>query len=261
MAVQLTTSSAITDQINLLSESRQPSEMEIRRVKREIEQLKNSDIAQHYMLLGMLYSVLGDEDESRANHEKSLKLSGDVVFLENYAFSLKRLGRSAEALSQLSRAFDICPSLEIFEEVAQAMLYAGDLDDYERVAEKFKKANPEINFEKVYSARYINGVKNHLTAASVSSSDFHRSMALVENVLTEHGHRSLLQAIRLSPGRFDDVSHVNIRIIVSVDSSDVLTELNERIADAMVSAQDLEAWNRLVFTVADWVPEHEEEVA
>ena len=258
MAVQLTTSSAITDQINLLSDRRHPSEMEIRRVKKEIEQLKNADIAQYYMLLGMLYSVLGDEEESRSNHEKSLKLSGETVFLENYAFSLKRLGRSADALSQLLKAFEICPSLEVFEEVAQAMLYAGNLEDYERVSERFKKANPDIPFEKVHAAKYIGAVAGHLEAACVSNDDFHRSMTLVENVLTDHGYRSLLQAIHLSSGRFDDVLHINICIVLSVESSDILTEINERIADAMVSAQNIDAWDRLVFTVADWVAEHEE---
>lgn len=261
MPVQLTTSSAITDQINLLADSTNPSEMEIRRVKREIEQLKNSDVAQHYMLLGMLYSVLGDEESSKSNHERSIKLSADVVFLENYAFSLKRLGRSADALGQLLKAFEMCPSLEVFEEVVQSMLYAGDLSEFERISERFKRANPEVRFDKVHSVKYMSAVISHLEAAKVSRDDFRRSMSLVEKVLTDHGHRSLLQAIHLSPGRFDDVAHVNICIILNVDSSRVLTEINERIADAMVAAEDIEAWDRLVFAVADWVPEHHEEVA
>lgn len=252
MPVQLTTTSTITHQINELAKLARPSDFEIRRVKREIERLKAADIAQHYMLLGMLYSVLGNEKECRENHERSLKLSSEIIFLENFAFSLKRLGASADALRLLLRAFEIAPVEEVFAEAAQAMIYAGDLTEYEQILDRFVKANPERSLDKVYAARYIRNVKAYLDRADISSQDFRAAMQLVESVLLDLNYRNSVQAINFHGGSFDGVPHVNVNILINVDSHSVLSCINDGIADAMAGAEDIEAWNRLVFTVSEW---------
>jgi hypothetical protein len=64
-----------------------------------------------------------------------------------------------------------------------------------------------------------------------------------------------------SSGTFDEVPHVDVVLRVKTSSSDILFDLNEEIADAMASSEDIEAWNRLVFTVCDHVAPAESEVA
>ncbi|MBT9299766.1 tetratricopeptide repeat protein [Pseudomonas sp. TAE6080] len=258
MAVQLTTTSTVTDQINQLAKTARPTDFEVRRVKREIERLKAADIAQHYMLLGMLYSVLGDEKECRENHERSLKLSSEIIFLENYAFSLKRLGASADALRLLLRAFDMAPVEEVFEEAAQAMIFAGDLTQYEQILDRFAKANPERSLDKVHAARYIRNVKSYLDRADVSSDDFRAAMQLIESVMLAMKCRGSVEAINFHGGTFDGVPHVNVDILINADSGLGLNFVNDAIADAMASADDIEAWNRLVFTVSEWTVDKEE---
>ncbi|MBZ3661949.1 hypothetical protein [Pseudomonas monteilii] len=251
MPVQLTTAAQITEQINMLAQSDSPSEMEIRRVRREIDKVKAADAAQHYMLLGMLCAVVGDGDECRANHDRSLRLSGDTVFLLNYSFSLKRLGATGEALQHLLRAFELTPTERVFAEVAQAMLYSGDLREYDRVLERFIKSNPGVSVDSIHSAKYIKNFRSCLERAGVSLADFRVAMQLVENVLVRAHVRPALEAIKFASASFSGVQHVSIKILMSGRAVEKLVDLNEDIADAMADAVEIEAWNRLVFNVTE----------
>lgn len=261
MPVQLTIGHNITDQINLLAGRENPSEMELARVKRDIDKVKNADIAQYYMLLGMFYSVVGNEAESRDNHEKSLRFSSDIVFLENYAFSLKRLDAAAEALELLLRAFEQAPTDEVLEEVAQGMIYSGDFAEFERVIQRYDKANPEKRAGSSLSVRYIATALDRFARAKISIKDFKLSMAVVKEVLSRKGLNNSIETMTFSSGTFDEVPHVNIVIRVKASSSEIFFELNEDIADAMACSEDIEAWSRLVFTVCDHVASAESEVA
>lgn len=251
MPVQLTTAAQITEQINFLAQSDNPSEMDIRRVRKEIEKVKSVDAAQHYMLLGMFYAVIGDGDECRANHDRSLRLSADTVLLLNYSFSLKRLGATGEALQHLLRAFEISPTESVFAEVAQAMLYSGDLREYDRVLDRFVRSNPGVSVDSVHSARYIRNFRSCLEKANVSLADFRVAMQLVEDVLAKEHVRPELEAIKFASGSFSGVTHVTIKILMSGRAVDKLVDLNEGIADAMAGAIEIEAWDRLVFNVTE----------
>lgn len=252
MPVPLTIAHTITDQINLLAARDRNSEMDLRRVKKEIEKVKNADAAQYYMLLGMFYSVTGDDGESRSNHERSLKLSSELVFLENYAFSLKRLGAVADSLKLILRAFEMAPTEDVLDEVAQLMIYAGDLCDFERVVQRYEKSNPGKNPDDQASVLYVRKAIEKLERAKVSFDDFKQSMALVKDLLSRKGFENTIKALSFKSGSFDDVPHVDIAIKTNIFSTDVLFDLNEEIAEVMAGAEHIEAWNRLVFTVCDY---------
>ena len=252
MPVQLTIAHNITDQINLLASREEHSEFELRRIRREIEQLKAVDACQYYMIVGMFYSVVGDKAESISNHEKSLKLSSETIFLENYAFSLKRLGAGPEALQILLRAFDAAPTEEVLEEVAHAMIYTGDLNEFERTLQRFARANPDKDPASSSSVSYIVSLQGKLARAKVSYQDLKLSMDLVQDLIWRKGYRNAIEAINFDTGSFDDVPHVDVSIKLKTRSCDALFEINEGIAEAMAGAEHIEAWNRLVFTVCDW---------
>lgn len=248
-----TKTSSITDQINQLGNGREITEMDLRRIKREIEQVKHAGIAEYYMLLGMLYSVVGNEAECRANHERSISLSSEVIFFENYAFSLKRFCAGADSLSLFLRAFNINPASETFVDLLQAMVYAGDLREFHKVVEQYKKSHPEEDVESYDFVRYIRRVQGYLDVAQVSAFDFRTSMQTLGNVLLRTGTAARLEAINIESGSFDGVSHINVVILLGGQSSNKLAEINDLIAEAMVASDDIVAWDRVIFTVGRWV--------
>lgn len=252
MPVQLTKASSITDQINLLSKSSQVNEMDVRRIKRDIEQIKAVDLAGYYMLLGMFYSVIGNEDECRGNHERSLHLSSEAVFLANYAFSMKRFSAGADALDLFLRAFNIAPTSRAFADLLQAMVYAGDLREFDRVVAKYAKTHPTENFEQYDFYRYVTRVQSCLERAQISAGDFRLSMQIVEKVLVATGNAAHVEAMNIKGGSFDGVPHLEISILLKQQSESSLSEINDLIAEAMIAADDIEAWNRLVYTVGPW---------
>lgn len=252
MPVQLTVANSVTDQINLIANSDKPTELQLRRVKNEIEKVKQADIAQYYMLLGMFYSVTGDVEASISNHDKSLRLSSQVIFLENYAFSLKRLGKSEEALNLLLKAFDVSPTEDVFEEVGRAMIHAGVFSGFETVVERFVRANPEVNLNGLFSVHFINNALEQLSRALVPLDEFKLSMELVRGVLLQKGYADSIEAMTFCAGTFDDVPHVDVCIKLKSPTVTALFEINEAIADVMASAENIESWNRIVFTVCDY---------
>lgn len=252
MPVQLTKTSNITDQINLLSKSSAINEMDVRRVKRDIEQVKKVDLAEYYMLLGMFHSVIGNENECRDNHEKSLRLSSEAILLANYALSLKRFSASENVLDLFLRAFNAEPTTEALIDLLQAMIYAGDLREFDSVVAKYAKAHPGESFEQYGFYRYVKKVQSHLEKAHISSSDFRASMQIVTGIFVSTGNAGHVEAMNIKDGSFDGVSHIEIEILLKQQSVSSISEINDLIADAMACADSIEAWNRLVFTVGPW---------
>lgn len=251
MPVQLTSGAEITTQLALLGESARPNELVVQRLKREIEKLRSVSLVEHYMLLGMLYSVVGNEKECRENHERSINIMGDEIVLLNYAHSLRRLGCFGEAVPILIRAFHISSTEANLSEVSQAMFYSGDLSQCDEVLNRFTKCNPTKSLDSVFSVRYIRELRSCLEKSGVSLRDFHAVMQLLEKVVIELKMCSLLVSIRFNLGNFEGVSHVAIKVFLKESSVEQLVEFNESIADSVAGALDIEAWDRIVISATE----------
>lgn len=251
MAVQLTTSSEIIDQLILLAENEKPGDFVVQRIKREIEKLRTTSPVEYYMTLGMLHSVLGNEKECRQNHDRSLKISNADVLLLNYAHSLRRLGRNGDAVPLMLRAFDVSPTEGVFSETLQAMFYSGDLSGYETVLDKFRRTHPGVRLESISAVCYIDNLKSCLDQASVSLSEFHEGMKIVEKVLLDSTKYRLLEAIKIFSGGFEGVPHISIRILLKDPKVDDIVQVNEAIADAFADQESIEAWDRLVISASE----------
>lgn len=82
-------------------------EIEIKRLKRQAEELKSSDPAAGFSLLGMIACLEGDFEEMHRCHRISLQYSNnDAVDLGNYAVSLMSCGQLGDSLQYAKRAHD-----------------------------------------------------------------------------------------------------------------------------------------------------------
>jgi tetratricopeptide (TPR) repeat protein len=236
----------------MLADAVRPNELVVQRLKRDIEKLRTVSPIEYYMLLGMLYSVLGNEKECRENHDRTLRMSNDEVVLLNYGHSLRRLGHPGEAIPHMMKAFEQSPTEDIFSEVAQAMFYSGDLSEYHKLLERFIKCNPNRPIDSVFSARYIKNLKSCLERAGVSLRDFHTGMRLLEKVLLDNEAHRCLEAIKFTLSNFEGVSHLTIRVLLKELSVESIVRVNEAIADELVDAEDMEAWDRLIISAAEF---------
>ncbi|WP_152221623.1 hypothetical protein [Pseudomonas sp. SCB32] len=248
MAVQQTKGNDLTDRLNSLAKQKgRPSEFEMHALKREIEQVKKANPAEAYMLLGMLYSISGDIEQSIESHQRSIKASGDIVEYMNFGLSLRRLGKSSDSITPLLQAFDASLTADILSELLNAMIYSGDFSKFENVIERFSKANPEHDIAQNKDVKSIMRIRKNLARANIPESEFKIAMGLVESIIVSNGY--LPDASVVLPGMFDGVNHVYTEIDIDSPSAEELTRLNNLITEAIIES-DLETWDRLIFNVA-----------
>ncbi|RIA22626.1 hypothetical protein DFO61_3316 [Ectopseudomonas oleovorans] len=245
MALQQTKGSEITDRLNALAEQRErPTPFEVQLFKRDIEKVKQVDLAEYHMLLGMLYSIAGDYQRSVDNHRKSIYQTGDVVDYANFGMSLLRLGKSLDSLEYFQRAFEMSVSAESFTDLLWAMMFAADFSYFDNAVEIYSKAHPHIDVSREPSVLNIRSVRNGLSAASIPEEEFRSAMGLVESVIVDNGYRVL--AVSVKPGFFDGVQHVYAEILLVQADEAALVRLNDSIAEALIDS-DLVCWDRMVF--------------
>lgn len=250
MAVQQTKGNQLTDRLNSLAErGERPSEFEIHGLKREIDQLKQVDMSEHYMLLGMLFSIAGDYEKTVNNHLRSLAYVSDDVTYANYGLSLRRLGRSQESIAPLFKAFEMAVNFESFADLLRSMVFSGDFSRFETAVELMAKAHPAIDIANHQAVLTIVEIRNILKSANVPESEFNAAMVLIEGALAEQGCKTTGAFVQ--PGSFDGVSHAYIELYAEGLDSKALTRLNDLIADQMVSS-DFVAWNRMIFNVINY---------
>lgn len=249
MAVQQTKGNQLTDRLNSLAEqSGRPSEFLIHGIKREIDQLKQVDISEHYMLLGMLFSIAGDYEKSVNNHLRSLAYVSDDVTYANYGLSLRRLGRSQESIEPLFKAFEMVVDLESFSDLLRSIVFSGDFSKFDASIELMTKAHPTINIVDHFVVQSVVEIRNILKSANVPENEFNSAMVLIERAIAEQGCK--INGALVQPGSFDGVSHAHIELYADGLDSKALTRLNDLIADQMISS-DLAAWNRMVFNIVN----------
>lgn len=254
MAVKATKGASITLRVNALLHRRtRPTDFEIRALKRDIEGVKNANLGEYYMLLGMIHSLAGDVEKSIEFHEKSLRVSGDVVDYTNYGLSMRRLGRGSISLPIMLKALEMSGySPDVLQDTMSSMLYSGDFSRFDEVISKFSKTHPEA--ELVPQVASVNAIRGDLKFLEIPESEFQRAMEIVESVVVGCGH--VPDAMDVSISSFEGVNHLYGEIVLSVSGSEELSSINDRIADAIISAEDLECWDRLIFNV---VPRSDEE--
>ena len=251
MSVPETKSSEITEKINLLSKQDEISPFEVKALQRDIDRLKQVSASEAYMLSGMLFSILRDYPQSKSNHEKALKLSYSPVELVNFAVSMKRLGRTSEALSLYFFASELDPANPRFvSSIIQLMTFAGDFERYSEALARFQKANPEFDIQELENIKTVKSVREHLKSVDIPESEFKLAGSLVEQVLCEFNVATKRMREKLTT--FDGVKHVYIEMYVNARDASELVMINERVVESLLGDERLTCWDKIVYNVVGY---------
>ncbi|WP_236191319.1 hypothetical protein [Pseudomonas pharyngis] len=251
MPVKATNSADLTSQLNILAKKRNPSEFEMRLFRKEVEALKGVNADEYYMLLGMLDAVRGDLQSSVENHERALKLSKDPVDLMNYGLSMRRLGQFLKSQELMLLAFEQAPnSPETFNEVCLSLIFSGDFSIIDEAQNRFKRANPSFDLYDIDTYANILHIRECLAKSSIKESEYTKILSTLSNVLLKYNLS--IEDLDVDLSSFDGVKHVSVFIRVYLDSPEKLFEINERLADEVISMEDLECWNRLILNVINY---------
>jgi len=83
----------IVEKLNKMLFSGEANEFELKRLKKEAENIKRTSPARSFTLLGMIACLEKDVDHMHSHHKNALHYSGDnQTYLQNYAVSLNALG-------------------------------------------------------------------------------------------------------------------------------------------------------------------------
>lgn len=251
MPVKATNSANLTNQLNILAKKRNPSEFEMRLFRREIEALKGANADEYYMLLGMLFSVQGELQPSIENHERALKLSRDPVDLMNYGLSMRRLGQFIKSQELMLLAFEQAPnSPETFNEVCLSLIFSGDFSIIEETKNRFKRANPSFNLEDIDTYSNILHIRECLAASKIKESEYTKVLSILSNAFLKYNLS--IEDLDVDLSSFDGVPHVSVFVRAYLDSPEKIFEINESLADEVISIEDLECWNRLILNVVNF---------
>lgn len=246
---QLATAS-ITDRIQALNGQESVPPFVLKAIERDIDRLKAVNAAQAYMLSGMLNAAIGKYEESKDSHQKSLKLSMDVVGLVNYGISLRMLGHMSEAKAIFLQAFERSPgSSDILEKLLRTCTFLCDYIGVEDILSRFARANPDFNVDDIQCMINVKSIISHLEKLEVPRSEFKLVGSFIEQTMLEHDLVSEGLVERLSG--FDGVPHIYIEIPLKVKDVSQLISLNERIADLVLGCDELTCWDKLIVNFVD----------
>lgn len=245
MAIPQLATASLTDKIQALSGQETILPLEVKAIERDIDRLKAVSAAEAYMLNGMLKAALGEYEESKDLHQKSLRLSRNDVGLVNYGISLRMLGRYTEAKVSFLQALRMVPgSQSIFEKIIHTSTFVCDYEDLERIVSEFAKANPNCVMEDLQCMKNANLIVSHLKELEIPLSEYKLLGRFIEQTMIEFGLVSGLMSERL--GSFDGVKHMYVEIPMPVKSAAQLVEINDRIAELVLGCDEIQSWDRLV---------------
>lgn len=249
LAPQLATAS-ITDRIQALSRQESILPFDIKSIQRDIERLKTASAKEAYMLFGMLNAALGDYENSNEMHLKSLRLSMDVVGLVNYGISMRKLGRISEARDIFQKAFELNPADHmVFEKLIYTSTMLCDYLNVEDFISKFVRSNPDYDIEGMKCMETFRSIGSHLKSLDIPGSEYKIVGAFVEQAMLEFGVVNERMHERLS--NFDGVPHLYLEVPVPVKSSQQLVAINDRIAELVLSCDEIVHWDKLVVNFVD----------
>lgn len=156
--------------IESLAKSGDLNDFLIKKVERDINNLKHLDAMTSYVLLGMLSASTGDCEGMRVNHERALKINpADNLALLNYAVSLQKCGAAQEGVQYAAKALEIEMSASTISHALAIVCNAGQFNyAYDLVNESLSNFKDIKDFTGYDSSEdyknHIISVKNYIKA-------------------------------------------------------------------------------------------------
>jgi len=160
------------------------SEFTVRHLKNEANILMKVNPAEGAMIKGMIACLEGDLEECEKQHEISIKLNHDLIFVQNYASSLSRLGKNKYAYQLIKQVLkDNKNSAEVIYICIQIAFYAGcysDISNYQDMLKRLK-----INDIPDETVRYIS-YANVMTNMNFPDNVFPQISSILESIRLDH---------------------------------------------------------------------------
>ena len=137
--------SQLLKQINALRIQEERDEFTLRKIKKEVEDLRATDTIAAYILLGGLAVIERDVAGMRDNYSKALKMHpDDVEAIINYSTSLLHLGFYTEARVFAEKAYLADQAdLEILDYLIDRSWVSGRIRDARKWLERWDDVNPK----------------------------------------------------------------------------------------------------------------------
>lgn len=173
------------DRLNLLKEQNPLNQMALKMIEREALQLTKSDARTAYLVLGILYAIKNQANESRDHFKKSLNLADDIVTRANFAHSLVDLQYYQEATHEYDRLLKRTLTTEYLYDAASVALRAGYPEKTILLSEKLVKMQPDANQDlKLMGITRLAHIAKQTGLSDQEISEIH---AIAEEVIHEFG--------------------------------------------------------------------------
>lgn len=247
MTIQpMSIASSIIDRFNDLKDLRSQDlpELELRRIFRDIEKIKEVNLYDYHMLMGMYYSLTKDIDQAIKHHEISLQ-GGLDYYYKNFAYMLRHVDLHAKALDAMIDAFRLDFGVEIADDVFSGMIHAVDTSRFDEVVDLFERAKPEVDIASLPHYRQVLLMRHFLNVVGLKESDYMAAKQLVDRVLAENGltYHAFKQGVHGMAGE----EYFFTKLISDYTAKEMVV-VNSAIADSMVES-GINGWDRMVFTL------------
>lgn len=185
----------VTEINSYMNSDAQPSEFELRRLKRRIEDLKRVAPVEGWLISGMLSACTWDVDATLLNVQNAIKIApSDTDVLVTAARCLWNVGQYQQSDELLSRALSIAPNHgKALDSVVYGLIAFARFHEAMQIKDKARTMGVETYPE----PPQLDFLDSQLEQAGVTAERLQTEAALAMSVLAEHQVR--LRTVRLSP--------------------------------------------------------------
>lgn len=250
MAQPKTNANGLIDRLNSICEmTSPPAEFQLAALRRDIEALKRVDLATGLMVFGVYHACFGSAEDSIDFHRRSISASGgQPMFYENFAVSLKRMGRFIDACDNYLAALRKDPANKfLLLKFANTSFYTGRVSDLSESVDRYVAATGD---DSIFQKKLIvinRDLIAQMSALDLSESDFLSAFSKVEDVMRSHGKSPIgASGVLVSD---QESSYLFCQIKVSATPSE-LVAMSDDLARLVAEDFEYSAWNKLVHSFA-----------
>jgi tetratricopeptide (TPR) repeat protein len=222
-----------------------PTEFQVASLRRDIESLKRVDLATGLMVQGVFYACFGTPEESMDCHRRSIAASGgEARFYENFAVSLKRLGRFIDACDNYLAALRKDPANRLLLlKLANTTFYTGRVSCFKEAVERYVSATGDHAILQKHLISINFTLMDQMAALDLQEADFSAAFAKVENVARSHSK----ELIGASGSLISDHESSYLFCQLKVDASpSELAQMSDELACLVAEDIDFSVWNKIV---------------
>lgn len=246
MAQPQTVSNGLIERLNALSEmDSSPTEFQVASLRRDIEALKRVDLATGLMVHGVFHACFGAPEDSIDCHRRSITASGGQArFFENFAVSLKRMGRYIDACDYYLEALRRDPGNKyLFLKFANTTFYTGKVSGFLEAVNRYMAATGDEGIKQKHLVAINYDLLDQMSAVDLKESEYVSAFAKVEDVA--RSHRKELVGASGSLVSDNETSYLFCQLRVDAAPAE-LALMSDELACLVSEDIDFSVWNKIV---------------